>query len=271
MAMGVFLIVSCLVESLDNMSAGLYRHIKRYGAEGLLLLSHFLPPPPPATGASIVLDCQQLHMAWNPYGTGNGSDATRWVGTSNDATRLMGAANDDGQSRGNGRVNPAPGSNTHRPSPIPSRRPFQRKPSTLILINHSTFSEGLSSDGFGLNRTFNRLIIKSSDSSAFSRFASSEALDWDGRSMFGGSTRSNSPAFDMPQPSALLEPPPRNRLDVAMGKLTDPFTMDDVFDFNWQRSDRVWIDEGVYSEYDNFPNTLKLASFKKILRLEHVH
>ncbi|KAJ7212557.1 hypothetical protein GGX14DRAFT_393456 [Mycena pura] len=99
---------------------------------------------------------------------------------------------------GNGRLNPAPGSNAHRPSPIPQRRPFQRKPSTVILINYSAFSEGSSSDGFGLD----------SDSSASSRFASSEALDWDGRSMFGGSTRSSSPAFDMPQPSALLEPPP---------------------------------------------------------------
>ncbi|KAJ7203125.1 hypothetical protein GGX14DRAFT_399086 [Mycena pura] len=160
----------------------------------------------------------QLHMAWNPYGTGNGSDATRW-------------------SRG---------------------------------MASCAFSEGSSSDGFGLDR----LTIQSSDSSASSRFASSEALDWDGRSMFGGSTRSSSPAFDMPPPiapSAADRPakskPPRRRNGL---KLTDPFTMD-VFDFNWQRSGRVWLDKGVYSEYVDFPKALKLTSFKKILRFERVH
>ncbi|KAJ7212561.1 hypothetical protein GGX14DRAFT_393461 [Mycena pura] len=61
--------------------------------------------------------------------------------------------------------------------------------------------------------------------------------------------------------------PPRRRNGP---KLTDPFTMD-VFDFNWQRSGRVWLDKGVYSEYVDFPNVLKLTSFKKIPRFERVH
>ncbi|KAJ7052864.1 hypothetical protein C8F01DRAFT_1169151 [Mycena amicta] len=57
-------------------------------------------------------------------------------------------------------------------------------------------------------------------------------------------------------------------------KTNEPLEPTDVGrleDLDWQPSDTVWLDEGVSSEYVEFPRGLKLTSQKPIFRLERVH
>ncbi|KAJ7731653.1 hypothetical protein B0H16DRAFT_1772774 [Mycena metata] len=53
----------------------------------------------------------------------------------------------------------------------------------------------------------------------------------------------------------------KNNLPTDLGRLED---------LDWHPSDTVWLDEGVSSEYVEFPQSLKLTSQKAIFRLERV-
>ncbi|KAJ7186335.1 hypothetical protein GGX14DRAFT_409211 [Mycena pura] len=235
----------------------------------LLLLSHFLPPPPPAT----VL----FSVARNsPTVTGSFT----WPGIPTKPVWLPGAPSlrselSADSVAGNGRLNPTPGIQ------YPSTEPYSSAMTILAqAFNYSVFSEGSSSDRFGLDsmvggrEVYVTLYLRRQFSVLAVRFERSARLGWPlgvrrintfkqpcvSHTTTVGAIRATPPA-DRPAKSK----PPRRRNGP---KLTDPFTMGDVFDLNWQRSDRVWLDEGVYSEYVDFPNALKLTSSKKILRLE---
>ncbi|KAF7320639.1 hypothetical protein HMN09_00148600 [Mycena chlorophos] len=81
------------------------------------------------------------------------------------------------------------------------------------------------------------------------------------------------PSHAAPAPST---PSPRKKKRRRKAKNSnaggplDPSTLD-VSTLAWRPSDTEWMDPGVYSEYVEFPQGLRLTSHKPIYRLERVH
>ncbi|KAJ7218473.1 hypothetical protein GGX14DRAFT_695696 [Mycena pura] len=74
------------------------------------------------------------------------------------------------------------------------------------------------------------------------------------------------------QPTAPRAPGPTFSASDPEANDVDLSTVKNLFtDIEWRRSSRVWLDEGIYSEYVTFRTPVKLTSGKPVRRFERVH
>ncbi|KAJ7610186.1 hypothetical protein FB45DRAFT_1122145 [Roridomyces roridus] len=129
--------------------------------------------------------------------------------------------------------------------------------------------------------------LSSDNDTRFSDFADQRFSSLDPTSVWNelpfsmvAAERSSSPQLDFADdPSPVLVPAATQSAAAAAKSRSSggkkprmrPEEMGDEFELDWQRSDTKWVEDGVWSEYIEFPYGLAFTQHKTIRRLERVH